>query len=183
MNTLIDDIGTHLVRDSKTANFSAQYGLLGRLYPYILVASERMSLRAIERWLKETYDVSITAVSLSRAMRNPEKYWSDFFSPVEGAFVIIREVVDIPPTVFFSHPDILDSGDLDLGGSGKLSFNLPVQKENEELFEEAKSSYEDALKAVRHFVSGLPNEVRQKCAWYLDSHYSAVKHKEDEDGE
>lgn len=69
-------IGEHLIHHAKeAAEFSAQRGFLDGFFPYVFVASRRMSLRAISRWLAEAYDIKITPNTLSLAMREAELYW------------------------------------------------------------------------------------------------------------
>ena len=43
-----------------------------KLFPYIFVASRRMSLRAISRWLEDKHKVSLSAAAISRALNSPD---------------------------------------------------------------------------------------------------------------
>lgn len=63
------DIGKELADYAKNeADFSAQRGRIEELFPYIWIASRRMSLRKISEWLEKAKGVSLSANTLSRAM-------------------------------------------------------------------------------------------------------------------
>lgn len=66
-----EEIGAKLLEAAK-ANTEEALPLSTKIFPYIFIASRRMSLRAISRWLDENYQVSLTAASISRALSNPE---------------------------------------------------------------------------------------------------------------
>lgn len=66
-----EQIGADLVEAAKSQTHDSM-PLSTRLFPYIFIASRRMSLRAISRWLQETYGVSLSAAAISRALNSPE---------------------------------------------------------------------------------------------------------------
>jgi hypothetical protein len=71
----ITKIGQDLVKTSKKQPEDS-FPLSTRLFPYILVASRRMSYRAISSWLKEKYGVSLSAAAISRALSSPKLHLS-----------------------------------------------------------------------------------------------------------
>jgi hypothetical protein len=84
----IKELGGHLVRDSKSnEQFSAQRGLINQLFPYIYEASQRMSSRAISRWL-ETKDTKLSAATIAKALRNPQPYWREILDDIETAALV-----------------------------------------------------------------------------------------------
>src|ERR1700677_4892934 len=74
MSDKIKEIGSHLARGSAEV-FSAARGFLATMYPYLLIASQRMSTHAISAWFEENYSISISAVTIAKALREPGKNW------------------------------------------------------------------------------------------------------------
>lgn len=79
---VISNIGAELVGVSQKLERSPGE-LLGELFPYVYEASRRMSTRAMSAWLKENHGMEISQPTLSRALRNPEKYWQAFAEYIE----------------------------------------------------------------------------------------------------
>jgi hypothetical protein len=73
---------------SKTADLDGKRGLVVELYPFIFGVKERISARAISRFLKEKHDVKLSAVTITKALNDPQKYWNQFFDTIEPAVVI-----------------------------------------------------------------------------------------------
>ena len=78
----IADIGAELVEASQKMEQSPGE-VLEELFPYVYDASRRMSTRAMSAWLKANYGIQISQPTLSRALRNPEKYWQGFAEYIE----------------------------------------------------------------------------------------------------
>lgn len=86
----IMEIGSELVRVAEEeAEFSAQRGLVDELFPYIYRASKRMSTRAISRWLEASKNIKLSAATISKALRESDRYWLAFFDEVEVAADIV----------------------------------------------------------------------------------------------
>lgn len=66
-----EQIGAELVEAAKSQNEDSM-PLSTKLFPYIYIASRRMSLRAISRWLQETHGVSLSAAAISRALNSQQ---------------------------------------------------------------------------------------------------------------
>jgi hypothetical protein len=66
-----EHIGAELVATAK-GQTEDSLPLSTKLFPYIYIASRRMSLRAISRWLQEKHSVSLSAAAISRALNSPE---------------------------------------------------------------------------------------------------------------
>ena len=107
------EIGQKLLHYAeKKDHFSAQRKLAGELFPYIWVASKRMSLRAISRWLKDSMGVSLSVKTISLAMKNERKHWLalvDRLEPSARGFRAAYEfrsweiVLKLTPEVFLSY--------------------------------------------------------------------------------
>lgn len=89
-------IGADLVDASQTREPSASE-LLSELFPYVHEASRRMSTRGIRDWLKENHGIYISQPTLSRALRNPEKYRQAFAEFIEPWARRVEEA--IPPSL------------------------------------------------------------------------------------
>lgn len=63
-------VGSNLVRAAEEQDDDV-LPLSTRLFPYIFIASRKMSFRTISSWLKDNHDVSLSAAAISRALANP----------------------------------------------------------------------------------------------------------------
>jgi hypothetical protein len=91
----LQDVGAQLVEHARQdAGFSAR-GVLGELFPYVQDASQRMSTRAISRWLADTHGIKLSAVSISKALRNPDKYWDEYFDAIEPAAINVENQSEV----------------------------------------------------------------------------------------
>jgi len=77
------DLGLKLVGHSKATEFSANRGLVIELFPFIVEASQRMSARAISRFLLEEQGVKLSAVTITKALNDPKKSWNAFFDAID----------------------------------------------------------------------------------------------------
>ena len=82
-------IGEALAEHSRQAPVSAR-GMVHELFPYIAVASERMSSRAISRWLDSEQNMKLSAATIARALRESKKYILDIYEEIEPAVNVIR---------------------------------------------------------------------------------------------
>ena len=82
------DIGQKLVGHSKSAEFTANRGLVTEIFPFIFEASERMSARAIGRFLEEEQNIRLSAVTITKALKDPKKSWVAFFETLEPSATI-----------------------------------------------------------------------------------------------
>ena len=84
MDNDLQKLGWELMECSKeNEEFSAQRGLINELFPFVFIASKRMSSRAISRWL-ETKGVKLSAVTIGKALRNPKQYWQELLEEMEA---------------------------------------------------------------------------------------------------
>jgi len=77
------DVGQKLVGHSKAAEFTANRGLVVELFPFIFEASERMSARAISRFLREEQNIKLSGVTVTKALNDRKKSWLSFFGTIE----------------------------------------------------------------------------------------------------
>ncbi len=65
-------IGQELIEASE--NQEQLLPLSTQLFPYLVIASRKMSLRRISSWLQEKHGVSLSAAAISRALNSPETH-------------------------------------------------------------------------------------------------------------
>jgi hypothetical protein len=85
------DVGQKLVGHSKSAEFTANRGLVVELFPFIFEAAGRMSARAISRFLLEEQNIRLSAVTITRALNDPKKSWLSFFEIIKPSATVIAK--------------------------------------------------------------------------------------------
>lgn len=150
--TDMTDIGKELLEHSKTgAEFSAQRGLMRDLFPYVYAASKRMSIRAISRWLEKEKRIKISYNTIAIAMRNPKKYWKEFFSHIVSNARKVAKAYKVTPE------ELLQNHNLFL----KCQKNPP--KCTGGLPEGTEWVFGCALHVIERDWFCLPEEVRMQC--------------------
>lgn len=82
------EIGASLVARSQENEISGR-GLATTLFPYIYTASKRMSTRAISAFLQEEHGVKLSAVTIAKALREPEKHAAVAVDRIEPAARVV----------------------------------------------------------------------------------------------
>jgi len=151
----ISIIGNDLIDYAKhEAEFSAQRGLLDELFPFIYVASKRMSLRAICRWLEETRRIQISVNAVSKAMRNQESYWARLVEDVAPAARTFADAHDVHPLVLLKEEGLFDS----------LESSEPfICASDDRGMERQFSQVVEAAGVLRNRWFALPEEAREQC--------------------
>lgn len=108
MQNAMSEIGRKLVEHATEVEFSAKWGLVDELFPYIYKASKRMSTRAISRWLLEAQGVKLSAVTISTALQEPKKHWRKFFDNVEPAARIFAEAHELEMAELLEKRDLFE---------------------------------------------------------------------------
>ena len=97
----LQDIGSSLVEHSVNAEFTAR-GIVDELFPYIYLASKRMSSRAISEWLESEHNVKVSHVSISKVLKNPEGHFERLVRNIFDAADALEERADFMyPSKFF----------------------------------------------------------------------------------
>lgn len=105
----ISEIGASLVAHSQEHEISGR-GLVSSLFPYIYMASKRMSTRAISSFLQEEHGVKLSAVTIAKALREPEKHVLAILERVEPAARIVAAALDIRrPEQFLGDADFYEA--------------------------------------------------------------------------
>jgi hypothetical protein len=86
-------IGQDLMQHAKTFEVDGnKRGLVVQLFPAIFMASERMSARGISRFLRENHGVKLSAVTITKALNDPKKYWNSFFDLIEPSVIVYEKL-------------------------------------------------------------------------------------------
>jgi hypothetical protein len=142
------------------AEFSAR-GIIDELFPYIYQASRRMSTRAISRWLEKGPKIKLSAVSIAKALRNPEKYWQGFAEFIEPQARIVQDALDWPMEKFLYNQE---------GFEHVVSDSKTAPKVNGDSNDEIQWSiaeYENAVGFLKDKWFSLEPAVRDHCWKYF----------------
>ncbi len=171
MNELLE-AGKELIEYAEQADFTAQRGLIDELFPFIYVASKRMSLRAICRWLKENHRIQISVNAVSKAMRNQETYWTQLVELVEPSARIMAETYNMHPY------EVLDNFEF----FKHLETETPsVVAEDSEGIERELQQVAVAVGVLRNRWFNLPEEVRNQCRRFFVSVFFDVEETKKEE--
>ena len=85
-------IGRKLLDHAKEADVSAKRGTVVELFPYIFGAHERLSARAIGRFLEKEQGIKLSPATITKALNDPKKYWNLFFDTIEPLLVIYEKM-------------------------------------------------------------------------------------------
>jgi hypothetical protein len=154
----ISDIGAQLVAASQ--EFERTPGdLLGELFPYVYDASRRMSTRAISAWLKENHGLQISQPTVSRALRNSERYWQAFAEFIEPAARRVEDGINARMSDFLFDERIF---------SHLLEKMLPSTFAQDEDHAAELSEIEAAAEFLKQKWFSLPYQTRLQCRRYFD---------------
>lgn len=136
----IDEIGSGLVTYAQENETSVR-GLVTELFPYIFSASKRMSTRAISKYLQEAQNVKISAASIAKALREPEKHVEAFAEKVERLARLAATTWNIDIKTVLLEPEAFEN----------LSKSTPSLLVNDEDPDGDRNAY-DACQAAREFI-------------------------------
>lgn len=87
----LEQVGIDLIEASKRAG-DESLPLSTRLFPYILIASRKMSLRRMSAWLQENHGVSLSVAAISRALNQPELHLSRLAETIAPAALYVAKL-------------------------------------------------------------------------------------------
>lgn len=168
------DIGKELLTYAKEeAEFTAQRSLLDDLFPFIYVASKRMSLRAISRWLKDAHDISISYNALANAMKNEDKKWADLLEDLESSARIFAKGHDATPEDVLKDFNFFQS--LEVQNCVVSDIEMP-----QELIEKEIKEITESARVLRNRWFNLPEEARVQCYRHFGEAFGKLERKETE---
>jgi hypothetical protein len=155
----MDRIGKDLLEHARLeAHCTARRGLVDELFPYIWLASKKMSLRAIRSWLASERKIELSIATLSRAMRARDEHWQALYDLAEPAAFTIGRDSDMPPwRVLRLSEDEFKA--LEEGGGVLSEEWTPL---NEDAEQHQRELFEAAATLGREWFC-LPREAREEC--------------------
>ena len=173
MNELAN-IGNELIEYAEhEAEFSAQRGLLDELFPFIYVASKRMSLRAICRWLEERNRIQISPNAVSKAMRNQETYWSRLVGDVAPAARTFAAAHNAQPLNVLDNEEYFERLE-----PSAPSITATDSQGAEREFDQVAS----AAGMIRNRWFAMPTEARDQCWRHFAGEFGEVAEDKQEGG-
>lgn len=149
------NIGRELIETAKT-DFSAR-GVLTPLFPYIHEAAKSMSARAISRWLLRTHQVKVSDVTLSKALRNPEKHWEAFADYIEPWARTVENSIEAGMECFLFREEVFDH---------LITKPEFVANDGEDALR-VKGDFQDAVEFLRENWFSLDLRIRENCERYF----------------
>ncbi len=155
------DIGLKLVGHAKSTEFTANRGLVIELFPFIFEASQRMSARAISRFLLEEQGVKLSAVTITKALNDPKKSWNAFFDTIEPSARVIANWVKSEAFAFLFKSRVAYESHID------KAIGNPLGRLRAKLFLKDDVVSADRILRAKWFC--INTETRQKAKPYLES--------------
>jgi hypothetical protein len=150
------EVGTELVAASKEIECSPGE-ILQEIFPFVFEASRRMSARQISTWLKENRGIEISQPTISRALRNPRKYWEAFADSIEPHARIVENALDWPMEKFLYNQKGFEHATVEQKERPKVS------GDTEEEMLASLDEYRSAVGFLRDNWFSLDNSVRDSC--------------------
>jgi hypothetical protein len=148
------EVGRKLLDHSQQAEFTAKRGAVVELFPYIFAAHERMSARAIGRFLEKEQGIKLSPVTITKALNDPKRSWNAFFDLLEPYALIFQKESTFPLTDFlFKDKNIKDGNHLVVRLSKKLAFS---------------AEFDQADKILREKWFSIELDIRLKARPYLE---------------
>ena len=168
----LTEVGQKLVGHSKSAEFTATRGLVIELFPFIYEASERMSARAIGRFLVEEQKIKLSQVTITRALNDPKKSWLSYFASIEPEAITIAKWSKSRSFkfLFLSKADYENRTSLDKDGviTGMMARGVRALLQPERIA---------ADKVIREKWFSIGLGIRLKAKPYLEEHLMALEDK------
>lgn len=176
MNTKhIEQIGAELVENSKSESADS-LPLSTKLFPYIFIASRRMSLRKISRWLDENHGVKLSAAAISRALNSSELHLERLAETIAPPARYVATAYGYDPHSLLFRT-VTENGPTELQMLAEHTHQQPESEHDVERWEE--------MQALASVWEPIPHEVQLLLEPYLYALFSDADSEEtdDESGE
>lgn len=155
----LTDVGQKLLDHSKQAEFTARRGAVVEMFPYIFIASERMSARAISRFLETEFGIKLSSVTITKSLKDPKKSWNAFFDELEPHALRFQAESTLPLTDFlFKDKNVKNPNNLALRISKKIIFS---------------AEFDHADRVLREKWFSIDLKIRLKARPYLEERLRA----------
>lgn len=146
----ISEIGEDLVSFSREQEVSGR-GSVSSLFPYIYIAAKRMSSRAIRNFLLEKHGVKLSAVTIAKALREPEKHLESLRERIEPAARIAARALEVGAIALLKDPKFFDA----------MRREQPsIWGETNEDIHDALLEFDNAIHTIAYDWFSLPGDLR-----------------------
>ncbi len=154
---ILQEVGRGLIDHAETEAEYSVRGTLSELFPYIFQASRRMSARAISRWLADGPQIKLSAVTIAKALKNPEKHWEEFADFIEPKARIVEDALEWQMEDFLYNEEAFRHHTAD----SKTSPRVSGDTQDEQL--RSLDEYHSAVQFLNDYWFSLENSVRDNC--------------------
>lgn len=155
-NELISSIGSELIEHAQDFGEPMRLPLTTQLFPYLLVASRRMTTREISGWLESAKQVKLSAVAISKGLKRPELHLKRIAEYVQAPAVYLAMVYDHSAEALLFDPGRNRTW---LEELGDVIFADP---------EGPSEGVADSYRVLSEFWAPIPDEVKYMCRRYFD---------------
>ncbi len=148
----IFEIGERLAKHSEEREISAR-GRITELFPYIYQASKRMSTRAISEFLNDNFGLKLSAVGVSRALKEGDKHWQKFSELIEPPAMIVGRALGISWRVLLKERGVF--------------FPATAGERRTVNSEKGLSEYGEAVEFLKRRWFSLDEEIRDVCLGFV----------------
>jgi len=145
------EMGEKLAECAQEQEISAR-GRISELFPYIYQASKRMSTRAISSFLVENFGLKLSAVGISRALKDEKRHWE-----------WLAGIIEPPAHVFARAHGVSVRGILD----DENAFHGFADKTPTVSGQDGYYEYEEAREFLKRRWFSLDQEVRDNCISFV----------------
>lgn len=150
----LKDVGKDLI-DHAQQEYDTQRSTLEELFPYIMIASKRMSARAISRWFSDEKNIPISAASVAKAIREQDRFCAQIHARARVGADWLAKRFDMDAD------DILANRDGVRGQKIGTPYNKWQMGSKEEQ-DQAQEIFNNGLAHLREWDE-LPEEIRKLC--------------------
>ena len=167
----IRDAGNDLIEYSKNFGEEETRSLTELLFPSIFTASKRMSARAISRWFEENKGIKFSAASVSKALRNQERYLEKIADRVQPIAEHVAKTLEVDVAELLTEktppPDVLR----EMQGHSAIDADHYLELE---------SYLNRSINELRKEWFSLDGEIRVRSLSYFDFYNSNDDESNDE---
>jgi hypothetical protein len=170
-----EQVGAELVEASQT---EVSLPLSTKLFPYIYIASRRMSLRVMSQWLQEKHGVSLSAAAISRALRSRELHLGRLAESIAAPAGYVAEAYGFEPmqllfgTPFENGPSHLEELSGHTHAQPRSEHDLPLWDEMQGLAGAWLPIPHEVQLLLEPYLSDLLNEDDDKDLQDVSDHHS-----------
>jgi hypothetical protein len=166
----ISTIGSDLLSHPDFLGESVKLPLTTQLFPYLFVASRKMTTRKLSAWLEKEKGIKFSAAAVSKSLRRPELHLRRIAEFVQPPASYLAAVYDRDAeSLLFDDDPISEKGSLQILAEEILTAREPSKSE------------EDAISLLNEHWVSIPDEVKYMCRRFFD--FSDGSDEEEDGGE